>query len=149
LAALARRIAFQLEIPMCTIHRHCSSASSRHAFSFDGADDKAILDLLDLSLHHFPNCEHDRYLQVVPTFDIPGIDMFDLAQVRNQQALAEECIFLAQNLRGFQLLDRLQIFAMCHLPLIFLQQMLESHHIQQVVLDFPLIPTMLEDPQQR
>jgi hypothetical protein len=102
LAALARRIAFQLEIPMCMIHRHYSLASTHHEFSFDGDDDIATQDLLDLSLRHFPNCGHDQYLQVVPTFDIQGIDRFDHELVSNQQALAEEYIFLDQNLKGFQ-----------------------------------------------
>jgi hypothetical protein len=141
LAALAQRIAFQLEIPMCMTHLHCSSASNHREFSFDGADDIAIQDLPDLSLRHFPNCGHDQCLQVVPNFGTQGIDMFDLEQVSNQLVLVEECIFLDQNLKGFQWLDRSQIFATYHLPLTFVQQMLESHHIQQVALDFPLIPT--------
>jgi hypothetical protein len=102
LAALVRRIAFQLEIPMCMIHRHCSSASNHHEFSFDGDDDIAIQDLQDLFLHHFPNSGRDRYLQVVPTFGIQGIDRFDRELASNQQALAEECIFHDQNLKDFQ-----------------------------------------------
>jgi hypothetical protein len=102
LAALARRIAFQREIPMCMIHLHCSSASTHREFSFDGDDDTAAQDLRDLSLRHFPNCGHDQYLQVVPIFGIQGIDRFDLEQVSNQLVLVEECIFLDQNLKGFQ-----------------------------------------------
>jgi len=47
LAWLARRNAFQLEIPMCMIHLHCFLASNHREFSFDGADDTATQDLLD------------------------------------------------------------------------------------------------------
>jgi hypothetical protein len=149
LAALAQKTLYPEAISINRSHQHYCSNPTLHGFSFDDAVDTANLDLPDWFRRQSPNSEHDQYRLIVRIFDIPGSDMFYLGPIRNQQVLAEEYIFLDQNLKDFQWLDRSQIFAMLHLQPKFVQLMPVSHHIQQVVLGSPLIQEGLEGQSKR